>query len=54
MVNNETPCIIMYIITDNDYIYNVIDFDYIGSGNGDYDYLRSCNQLRLPDAWYTL
>jgi len=30
------------------YIYNVIDYDYIASGNGyiDYDYLKTCNQLQ--------
>jgi len=38
MVNNKTPCVIMKVITDYNYIYNVID--YIASGNGDYDYLR--------------
>ena len=36
------------VIADYDYINNVIDYDYITSGNGDYydDYLRSCNRLQ--------
>jgi len=34
------------IISDYDYIYNVIDYDYIASGNVNYDYLRSCNRLQ--------
>ena len=29
----------MKVITDYNYIYSVIDYDYITSGNGDYDYL---------------
>ena len=32
-------------MADYGYIYNVIDYDYIDSGNG--DYLRSCNRLQL-------
>jgi len=44
MVNNEIPCVIVKVIVDYDYIYNVID--YIASGNCDYDYLRSCNPLQ--------
>jgi len=28
----------MKVITDYDYIYNAIDYDYIASGNVDYDY----------------
>ena len=47
MVNNQTPCIIVKVIVDYDYIYNVIDYDYIASGNGDYDYLISCNRLLI-------
>ena len=43
MVNNQTPCVIVKVIADYDYIYNVIDYDYIASGN--YDYLKSCNRL---------
>jgi len=35
----------MKVIDDYDYIYNVIDYDYNASGNGYYDYLRSCNRL---------
>jgi hypothetical protein len=35
----------MKVITDYDYIYNVIDYDYITSGKGDYDY--GCDYLRL-------
>jgi len=31
----------MKVIAD----YNVIDHDYIASGNGDYDYFISCNRL---------
>jgi len=36
------------IIADYDYIYNVIDYDYIASGNGDYnyDYWISCSRLQ--------
>ena len=41
------PYGIVKVITDYDYIYNVIDYDcdYIASENADYDYncLRSCN-----------
>jgi len=37
MVNNETAGIIMKVITGYDYIYNVINYDYIASGNGDND-----------------
>jgi len=33
----------MKVITDYDYISNVIDYDYTASGNSDYDYLISCN-----------
>jgi len=39
MVNNQTSCVIVKVIAD----YNVIDYDYIASGN--YDYWRSCNRL---------
>ena len=28
MVTNQTPCVIMKVITDYDYIYNVIDYYY--------------------------
>jgi len=48
MVNNQTTCVIIKVISDYDYIYNVINYDYVASGNGYYDYLRSCNRLRLP------
>ena len=50
MVNNQTPCVIVKIITEYDYICGVIDYNYIASGNNDYDYLRSCNRLRLSCA----
>ena len=47
MVNNQTPCVIMKVITDYDYIYNINYYDYIVSINDNYDYLRSsCNQLQ--------
>jgi len=32
MVNNQTPCVIVEVITD---------YDYSASGNGDYDYLSN-------------
>jgi len=35
------------VIADYDYIYSVIDDDYTASGNGDYNYMRSYNQLQL-------
>jgi len=48
MVNNKTPCVIVKVIADYDYIYHVIDYDYgySASGNVDYDYLKSCNRLQ--------
>ena len=46
MGNNQTPCVIVKVIADYDYIYNVIDYDYIASRNGYYDCLRSCNRLK--------
>ena len=46
MINNQTPCVIVKVIADYDYIYNGIDYDYSASGNGDYDYLRSGNRLQ--------
>ena len=38
----------MTVIAEYDYIYSVIDYnyDYIASGNDDYDYLISCNRLQ--------
>ena len=45
MVNNQTPWVIVKVIADYYYIYNVTDYDYIAFGNGDYNYLRSCNRL---------
>ena len=51
----------MKVITGYDYIYNVYNYDYIASGNGDYgyDYMKSCNRLQsitiippLPDVLY--
>ena len=44
MVNNQMSEISTN--ADYDYIYNVIDYNYIVSINGDFDYLRSCNQLQ--------
>ena len=38
MVNNQTHSVIVKVIAYYDYIYNVIDYDYIASGNGHYDY----------------
>ena len=46
MATSEAYCVIMKVIADSDYIYNVIDYIYIASGNGDYDYWRSCNSLQ--------
>ena len=43
---NHTPCVIVKVITDYDYIYNVIDYDYIPSENVDCDYMRLCNRLQ--------
>ena len=45
MVNNKKTCLIMRVITEYDYIYNVINYDYITSGSSDADYLRSSNRL---------
>ena len=49
MVNKQTTSVILKIINDYDYIYNVIDYDCNASGNGYYDYyyLRSCIRLQL-------
>ena len=46
MVNNQTNYVTVNVIADYDYIYNVIDYDYIASRNGDYDYLRACNRFQ--------
>ena len=46
MVNDQIPCVIVKVIANYDYIYNVINDDYIVSGNGDYDYLKLCNRLQ--------
>ena len=46
MGNDQTSFVIVKVITDYDYIYNVIDYDYIAFGTGDYDYLRSYNRLQ--------
>ena len=35
---NQTHCVIMKVIADYDYIYNIIDYDYFTSGPGDYNY----------------
>jgi len=41
MVNNQTPCVIVKLIADYDYIYNDYnDYNYIASGYGNYDYSR--------------
>ena len=48
----EHRAVIMKVISDYDYITNVIDYDYdyIASEShdydNDYDYLRSCNRLQ--------
>ena len=47
LIIKKTPCVIVKVIADYDYICKVIDYDYIASGDGDYDYLKSCNLLRL-------
>jgi len=60
MVNNQTPCVIVKVFADYDYIYNVIDYDYIASINGDYNYLRSSNRLQSimitpnPDVYMSI
>ena len=38
--------VIMKVISDYDYITNVIDYDYIASESHDYDYLISYNRLQ--------
>ena len=63
----EHLAVIMKVISDYDYITNVIDYDYdyIASESHDYDYdydyLRSCNRLQsitidydypIPDIMY--
>ena len=47
MVYNQTLYVILNVISENDYIYNVIDHDYNAFRNGDYDHLWSCNRLQL-------
>ena len=54
MVNNQTPCVIVKIIAVYDYIYNVIDYDWIASGNAYCDYLKSCNRLKSITITSTL
>ena len=49
----------MKVISDYDYITNVIDYDCIASESHDYDhdYLRSCNRLQsitIPDYDYPI
>jgi len=44
--HNKTLGVIVKVITDYDYIYSGIDYDYIAPGNGDYDYLTSCNRVQ--------
>jgi len=46
MVNNKTSYVIVKVIADYDYIYNVIDYDYLPSGNDDYEYGRLGNRLQ--------
>ena len=36
MINNQIHCVIVKVIVGYDYIYNIIDNDYISSGYGDY------------------
>jgi len=42
----------MKVLTDYDYVYNIIDYNHMASENGDYEYyydfLRLCNQLWIP------
>ena len=45
--NNQTPCVIVKVIADYDYIYNVINYYYTGYVIGNYDYLIPCYQLQL-------
>ena len=52
MVNNQTPCVIVKVIADYDYICNVIYYDYTASGNGDYEI--SCNRLQSITTTPTL
>ena len=40
-------CVIVKIMIDYDYIYSVIDYDYLATGNGNSDFLRSYNQLQF-------
>jgi len=47
MVNNQTNCVSVNVIADYDYIYSVINYDYIASGYDDYSYLRSSNPLPI-------
>jgi len=46
-VNNWSLWVIMKVITDSNYTYDIINHDYIASGNNDYDYnyLTLCNQF---------
>jgi len=37
VINNQKPCVMVKVIADYDYNYNIIDH------NGDCDYLRMCN-----------
>ncbi len=46
MVNDKYLIYIVKVITDYDYISNVIDYDSISSENVNCDYLRLCNQLQ--------
>ena len=50
-----THCVIVKVIDDYDIIYDVINYDYIAYGNGNYDYLKSYNRLqsiRITDYNY--
>jgi len=51
MVNNQTPCVILKVTADYDYIYNVID--YIAFGNANYNYLISRNRLQLQARMFS-
>ena len=47
MVSNQAPCVNEKVIADYDYIYKAINYNYVASENGEYDYnydyLGSCN-----------
>jgi len=47
--SHTKACVKHCVITDYDYVYNVIDYDYnyteSRNGNHDYNYFRSCNRV---------